>query len=154
MKHDNWPFNDANEPLCTAEQYAAEQRADAEYGGEPDHGFYPSIADDQHERADVVLEEIAERLGHYHLLTDDILELVDGGASIIETCRQALTAVEALAYLLGEPYLKHDLWPTDETPSPRLLEAAECLVGEFKFDAGYCARAFRFKEKQDAKRLG
>lgn len=149
--HDNWPFNDAGEPLCTAEQYAAEQRADAEYDGEPDYGCYPSI----NERRDVVCEEIAERLGHYHLvLTDDVLELVDGGASIIETCRQALTAVEALAYLLGEPYLKHDAWPTDERPSPRLLEAAECLVGEFKLDAGDCARAFRFKENYDAKRLG
>lgn len=152
MKHDNWPFNDAGEPLCTAEQYAAEQRADEEYDGEPDHGFYPSIHDQECERRDNVYEEISERLGHYSpTLFDDILELVDGGASIIETCRQALTAVEALAHLIGEPYLKHDLWPTDETPSPRLLEAAECLIGEFKFDAGYCARAFRFKEKQDAK---
>lgn len=48
-----WPFNDAGEPMCTADQY----RLDQEYDDEPDHD------DRAVERGEAEYEYMAELLG-------------------------------------------------------------------------------------------
>lgn len=141
--HDNWPFNDAGEPLCTAEQYAAEQRADSEYQSEFDESTLVSHS----ELRQQILEECEERLGHYHPFAGELDDILDRGTSIIDACKQVLDAIRNLADELGEVFVD----PNDTTgprPSERLIDAAWGLFDDdVHLDAHETALRFRFHER-------
>lgn len=143
MKHDNWPFNDAGEPLCTAEQYAAEQRADEDYEPEFDESTLVSFS----ELRQQILEECEERLGLYHPFAGEFDDILDRGTSIIDACKQVLAAIRNLADELDEVFVD----PNDTTgakPSERLIDAAWSLFDYgVNLDAHEVALRYRHLER-------
>lgn len=142
--HNTYPFNDAGEPLCTAEQYRRDCEDDASYDD------FDSFDYNQREAAsEAFYEDVAERLGVYDDLTHLTCDLVNRHElKVHEAVEEVLSEVVELADILGETYVEHDDWNT--APSDRLLAAARLLFDHAGV-ASEAAAQFLLNEEHDRK---